>query len=156
MHSFRSKHLTCATTTPEPRRIRVDRRASAVTPEEPQIAASTHTPKRNEISGFEARREASSALCCGSAGAPAHCLCCLSVSAGCNGLSNGSLLEDRGEKWASPPVRHSRSHYTPLEDHRAASHFRAVPWRFPRCERGGKTVWQLDSELLGVCSEKCI
>lgn len=70
-------------------------------------------------------------------GVPARCLCCLSISAGCNGLSNGSLLEERVEKWASPPVWHCRSHYTSLVDHRAASHFRAVASCFPRCERGG-------------------
>ncbi len=77
-------------------------------------------------------------------GSPAHCLCCLCFSAGCNGLSNGSLLEERREKRAGLHAWHSRSHYTPLEDQRAASHFCSVAWRLPRCVRGGLvgvTAW---------------
>lgn len=60
----------------------------------------------------------------------------LPVSAGCNGLSNGSLFGRRGVEISEPVflARHSRSHYTRAEDHRAASHFRLT---VSRCERGG-------------------
>lgn len=74
------------------------------------------------------------ALCCGSVGFQ---LTVCVVSAGCNGLSNGTLLQGRVVKWPSAPVWHSRSHSTPPEDHWAVSHFRAVAWCFPRCKRGG-------------------
>lgn len=74
------------------------------------------------------------ALCCGSVGFQ---LTVCVVSAGCDGLRNGTLLQERVVKWPSAPVRHSRSHYTSPEDHWAVSHFRAVAWCFPRCKRGG-------------------
>lgn len=105
-HAFIHEHLMCVTSPPRAQGEAVDQGERAGTPMEPKITMSTHTSKRNEISSVEAR--------CSLCGVPAHRLCCLSVSVGCNGLSNGSFWR-RGDR--SEPARLLGSHYTALEHH---------------------------------------
>lgn len=117
------------------------------------------TQKNWDVQLWSARREVRRALCCGAAGVRARCLCCFCLSAGCNGLSNGSLFFFffPSEKWAGVSVWHSRSHYASLEDQPSWESFsrRGSTSSSPCVREEGllarakKTVWQLDSELRG-------
>lgn len=73
---------------------------------------------------------------------PVLCLCCLSISAGCNGLRDGCL--SAGERGAMNQC----AHYTTEQLRVIFTLWFNVYLAARRGGRVGKTVWQLDSECL--------